>query len=212
MTSFLQRLGAAILGVLSGFDRIRLRGALPRLSHTGRSSRWLEARRVPLEVFSASAQARRRRTRTFFSHPGGWAIPGTLSSQVRSLDRRFANDAGIRHPLRPGLDSTGPAREAAWADPGRPPPDVACGRSSSCRPDGTGEDDHGVSSGRPRDVRPKRRRGPWLASRSAPPSMAIRTASGCGPSDNPHPTAPSHGGVVGRGPTGAIASRSRERQ
>jgi hypothetical protein len=63
MTSFLQRLGAAILGVLSGFDRIRLRGTLPRLSNTGCFSRWLEARRVPLKDFAAYAQDRTQQLR-----------------------------------------------------------------------------------------------------------------------------------------------------
>lgn len=63
MTSFLHRLGAAILGVLSGFDRIRLRGTLPRLSNTGSFSRWLETHRVPLKDFAAYAQACTKRLR-----------------------------------------------------------------------------------------------------------------------------------------------------
>ena len=63
MTSFLQRLGSAILGVLSGFDRIRLRGTLPRLSNTGSFYRWLEAARVPLKDFSAYTQARTKQLR-----------------------------------------------------------------------------------------------------------------------------------------------------
>src|SRR5262245_20451847 len=63
MTSFLQRLGAAILGVLSGFDRLRLRGTLPRLSNIGSFARWLDVQRVSLKDFAADAQARTQRLR-----------------------------------------------------------------------------------------------------------------------------------------------------
>jgi hypothetical protein len=57
MISFVQRLGAIVLGVLSGFDRIRLRGTLPRLSNTGSFYRWLEASKIRLTDFSAHAQS-----------------------------------------------------------------------------------------------------------------------------------------------------------
>jgi hypothetical protein len=57
MMSFAQRLGAMVLGVLSGFDRIRLRGTLPRLSNTGSFYRWLEASKIRLTDFSSHAQS-----------------------------------------------------------------------------------------------------------------------------------------------------------
>src|SRR5262249_38134561 len=63
MMSFLQRLGARVLGVLSGFDRIRLRGTLPRLANTVSFFRWLEAARVPLKDFASYAEGQTKQLR-----------------------------------------------------------------------------------------------------------------------------------------------------
>src|SRR5262245_59367364 len=63
MASFLQRLGDRILGALSGFDRIRRRGTLPRLANTGSFVRWLEAARLPLKDFAAYAEGRTEQLR-----------------------------------------------------------------------------------------------------------------------------------------------------
>lgn len=63
MMSFLQRFGAKILGILSGFDRIRLRGTLPRLANTGGLSRWLAAAGVSLKDFTTYSKGRTEQLR-----------------------------------------------------------------------------------------------------------------------------------------------------
>src|SRR5262249_16846330 len=57
MTSFLQRFGSQILGVLSGFDRIRFRGTLLRLAHVAGLSNWLGAKGILLKDFPREAEA-----------------------------------------------------------------------------------------------------------------------------------------------------------
>lgn len=61
MQKFLQRHGEQVLGVLSGFDRIRLRGSLRLLATAGGVISWLRSIGAPLETFLEVTQALTRR-------------------------------------------------------------------------------------------------------------------------------------------------------
>jgi len=63
MKSFLHRFRERILGVLSGFDRIRFRGTLLRLASVCGLSQWLASQRIPLKDFSAMAEGRTKELR-----------------------------------------------------------------------------------------------------------------------------------------------------
>ena len=79
MNSFIQKHAAVVMGVLSGFDRLVLRGRLPRLCRAAVMERYLWANRVLLKDFgkhvervseklkqatAAAAQAQRRPVRS----------------------------------------------------------------------------------------------------------------------------------------------------
>src|SRR4051794_20319945 len=55
MTSFLQRFAPRILGVLSGFDRLRFRGTWLRLANVAGLSSWLQAKGILLKDFPREA-------------------------------------------------------------------------------------------------------------------------------------------------------------
>lgn len=74
MKNFLQRHKDRILGVLSGFDRIRFRGSLRLLSHVGGVVKWLSAGGVLLKDF----------------HP----LTKQLTSALRTQTEQFAEEAG----------------------------------------------------------------------------------------------------------------------
>lgn len=61
MKKFLQRHGEQILGVLSGFDRIRLRGTLRLLATAGGVVSWLRLQGLPVEKFLEVTQSMTKR-------------------------------------------------------------------------------------------------------------------------------------------------------
>jgi len=63
MRSFLQRHGGQILGVLSGFDRMRFRGTLLRLASVGGMVHFLTRMGVLLKDFGAYADRMTQRLR-----------------------------------------------------------------------------------------------------------------------------------------------------
>src|ERR1700722_2002360 len=56
MKSFLQRFGSLVLGVLHGFDRLRLRGSKRLLCNPGGVSSFLSQAQVPLKDYQSYAK------------------------------------------------------------------------------------------------------------------------------------------------------------
>lgn len=63
MKSFLQKHAAAVIGVLSGFDRLVFRGSLREICYGGGMGRYLSQARVLLKEFAGHAEAVTKRIR-----------------------------------------------------------------------------------------------------------------------------------------------------
>jgi hypothetical protein len=93
MKSFLHRFGAKILGLLSGFDRIRFRGTLPRMAGTGGLYRWLEASRILLKDFPDYAEKRTKQLRQVLEDNAAQAgrpveyLPGYTNKEILVQNR-----------------------------------------------------------------------------------------------------------------------------
>ena len=94
MKSFLQRIGAVILGVISGFDRIRLRGTLPRLVDPDTFSTWLYSAGVPLKDFGTYTEGVTKHVRKEIE-----ARAEQQGRPVEYLDRYTDKEALVQHRL-----------------------------------------------------------------------------------------------------------------
>lgn len=98
MLPFVQRHAAKVMGVLSGFDRVRLRGTLRWLANTAGLKSYLFAIRKPLKEFKEYAQA--------------------ATEQVRAAGEKVAESAGrpVQYLNSSSLRKEDLAREIASAD------------------------------------------------------------------------------------------------
>ena len=99
MKAFVQRFGAKILGVLSGFDRIRFRGSLRLLSNVGGTSAWLNSKAVLLKDFMGFAEGMtkqlRKRTEAIAEQAGRPVIYLDSFCNKEELVRKIRDDKGV---------------------------------------------------------------------------------------------------------------------
>lgn len=99
MKAFVQRFGAKILGVLSGFDRIRFRGSLRLLSNVGGTSAWLNHKGVLLKDFMAFAEGMtkqlRKRTEAIAKQAGRPVVYLESFCNKEELVRKIRDDQGV---------------------------------------------------------------------------------------------------------------------
>lgn len=104
MVSFVQRHAASVIGVLNGFDRLRLRGTKRLLAHVGGMMSFLSQEGVPLKDFKEYALAatdRIRRATERIAEAAGQAVRYLSSSRQSKEDlvARIAEENGVREGL-----------------------------------------------------------------------------------------------------------------
>lgn len=99
MRAFVQRFGHKILGVLSGFDRVRFRGSLRLLSNVGGTSAWLGSKGVLLKDFMARAEEMtsklRKRTAAIAEEAGRPVIYLESFCNKEELVRKIRDEKGV---------------------------------------------------------------------------------------------------------------------
>src|ERR1700733_14404465 len=104
MRPFVQRHAAKVIGVLSGFDRVRLRGTLRWLANVAGLKSYLFAIQKPLKEFKEYAQAATDRVRAAsekVAESAGRPVKYLNSSSLRKEDlaREIARADGITEGL-----------------------------------------------------------------------------------------------------------------
>jgi len=99
MKAFVQRFANKILGVLSGFDRIRFRGSLRLLSNVGGTAAWLNSKGILLKNFTAFAEGLtkrlRKRTQEFAEQAGRPVVYLDRFCNKEELVRQIRDEQGV---------------------------------------------------------------------------------------------------------------------
>lgn len=99
MKAFVHRFANKILGVLSGFDRIRFRGSLRLLSNVGGTTAWLNSKGILLKDFTAFAEGLtkrlRERTQEFADQAGRPVVYLDRFCNKEELVRQIRDEQGV---------------------------------------------------------------------------------------------------------------------